>query len=114
MHTAAMKQHGSYLPVGAKINILNERLHGEYQRCYPVPCIYFQLCPLGTSDLHLGTPGTVSLSWQTMCAEVRDLMEPFLSQDIKKVIVLVGLTGCECGSGSTIGELYHKECRAAA
>jgi len=87
---AAMEPHGDHLPVGSKVIILDviARLLAEQlpDAVYLLPTL-----PMGTSDLHMGSSGAIALSWQTMTAAVRDLVESLLCQGIHRVVVLPGL-----------------------
>jgi len=94
---ATTEMQGQHLPVGSKCFILDaiSRRVGETLPCstYLLPTL-----PLGTSGLHLGTPGTVALGWETLASVVRDLVESLLAQRISKVAVLVGLGDASGGA----------------
>lgn len=86
------EQCGDHLPVGATTIILDilarrvaERLKGTV---YLLPTM-----PLGTSGLHLGTPGTIALEWSTLMSVVYDLVESLVAQGIRQVVVINGLGG---------------------
>lgn len=94
---AATEQHGEHLPVGAKRLILDTiaRRVGE---SLPGPVYLLPTLPYGTSASHDGTAGTVSLSWRTLAAVVRDLVESLLCQGMRKVVVFPGLGAAHVGA----------------
>ena len=94
---AAMEQHGEHLPVGTKILLLSaiaRRVGAEL----PGPVYLLPTLPLGTSDSHVGTAGTIALSWETLAAIVSDLVVSLLEQGVQKVAVLVGLGSASAGT----------------
>jgi creatinine amidohydrolase len=94
---AALEQHGTHLPVATDWIILEEiarRVAAEVPSSYVLPAL-----PFGTSLAHLGTAGTVGLTWPTLLHVVRDLVESLLVQGIRQVVVLNNLGEI---SGSTV------------
>jgi len=90
--TGTTEQYGDHLPVGTTTIILDilarrvaERLNGT---AYLLPTM-----PLGTSGLHLPTPGTIALEWSTLMSVVYDLVESLVEQGIRQVVVINGLGG---------------------
>ncbi|MBC8263772.1 MAG: creatininase family protein [Anaerolineales bacterium] len=86
------EQYGYHLPVGTTTIILDilarrvaERLKGTV---YLLPTM-----PLGTSGLHMPTPGTIALEWSTLMSVVYDLVESLVAQGIRQVVVINGLGG---------------------
>lgn len=94
---AATEQHGEHLPVGAKRLVLDAiaRRVGEG---LPGPVYLLPTLPYGTSGSHHGTAGTVSLSWRTLAAVVRDLVESLFCQGVRRVVVLPGLGAAHVGA----------------
>lgn len=90
--TGATEQYGDHLPVGTTTIILDvlarrvaERLKGTV---YLLPTM-----PLGSSGLHLPTPGTIALEWSTLMSVLYDLVESLIEQGIRQVVVINGLGG---------------------
>lgn len=94
---ATMEQHGSHLPVGSKI-ILLDAIARRVALALPGGIYLLPSMPVGTSSLHEGTAGTLALTWQTMMSVMRDLIESLLAQDIRKVAVLIGLGQATSGT----------------
>jgi creatinine amidohydrolase len=93
---AASEQHGAHLPVGAKVLVLDAIARRVAQKL-PGSVYLLPTVPAGASDLHRGTPGTVSLGWQTLAAVLRDLIDALLRQGIRKVVVFAGLGDASAG-----------------
>jgi len=94
---AATEQHGSHLPVGTKTLVL-ETIALRVAEALPGAVYLLPTLPLGTSDSHLGTPGTVALRWETMVSILDDLTGALLAQGIRRVAVLVGLGDASSGT----------------
>ena len=94
---ATTEQHGQHLPVGSKSFVL-EYMARQVGAALPGSVYVLPPLPLGTSQAHLGTPGTIALSWETMTSVVRDLVESLLAQGIRKVALLVGLGDASSGA----------------
>ena len=86
---AALEQHGPHLPVATDwliVDAIARRVAAELPSSYVLPALAY-----GTSLAHLGTAGTVGLSWPTLLHVVRDVVESLLRQDIRRVVVLNNL-----------------------
>jgi creatinine amidohydrolase len=88
----ATEQCGDHLPVGSTTIILDVLARRVAERlketAYLLPTM-----PLGTSGLHLPTPGTIALEWPTLMSVVYDLVESLVEQGIRQVVVINGLGG---------------------
>ncbi len=86
--TAAIEQHGHHLPLATDTLINNLLLGKALQRLPPDLSIY-ALPPIcyGKSNEHLGYPGTLSVSAQTLMAVVRDLGASIAAGGFRKLVL---------------------------
>ena len=88
----ATERCGEHLPVGTMTIILDALARRVAEQmsstAYLLPTM-----PLGTSDIHQGAAGTISLEWSTLMRVVYDLVESLFVQGIRRVVVIVGLGG---------------------
>jgi creatinine amidohydrolase len=84
--TAAIEQHGHHLPL-ATDTLINNLLLGKALQLVPPDVVIYALPPVcyGKSNEHLGFPGTLSVSAQTLLAVVRDLGASIAASGFKKV-----------------------------
>jgi creatinine amidohydrolase len=84
---ACFEPHGPHLPVGTDIIIMNA-IAARVAEQLPALVFLLPTWPLGTSLLHDGLPGTVSLGFETLWAVVRDVVVSLHEQGIHRVAVL--------------------------
>ena len=89
---AATEECGDHLPVGT-MTIILDVVARRVSENLKETTLLLPTMPLGTSGLHLGTPGTIALEWSTMMDVVKDLIESLLAQGIRRVAVINGLGG---------------------
>ncbi len=87
-----MEQEGDHLPVGA-VTLILETVSRRVAEALPESAYLLPVLPFGTSASHLGTAGTISLSWSTMIDVVTDVVEALLAQGFRRVVVINGLGG---------------------
>lgn len=84
---ACLEPHGPHLPIATDAIIV-----GEIARCVaerlPGATWLLPVWPLGTSGPQLGSPGTVSLEFDTLWAVVRDVAVSLHAHGIHRVVVL--------------------------
>jgi len=86
------EQYGDHLPLGTTTIILDV-LARRVAECLKGTVYLLPTMPLGTSGLHMGTPGTIALEWPTLMGVVYDLVESLVAQGIRQVVVINGLGG---------------------
>jgi creatinine amidohydrolase len=88
----ATEPGGPHLPLSAATIIL-DALARQVAEHLPWDSYLLPTLPLGTSEAHLGQPGTVALEWPTLMHVLYDLVDSLVTQGIHKVVILNGLGG---------------------
>eukprot|EP00238_Polyblepharides_amylifera_P014493 CAMPEP_0196594334 /NCGR_PEP_ID=MMETSP1081-20130531/78045_1 /TAXON_ID=36882 /ORGANISM="Pyramimonas amylifera, Strain CCMP720" /LENGTH=362 /DNA_ID=CAMNT_0041918573 /DNA_START=157 /DNA_END=1245 /DNA_ORIENTATION=+ len=86
--TAAIEQHGPHLPVSVDAT-LNEGVLSRALELLPeeVPVCVLPMMPVGKSNEHIGFPGTLSLSTNTLISLWTDIGESVARAGVKKLIL---------------------------
>jgi creatinine amidohydrolase len=86
--TAAIEQHGHHLPL-ATDTLINNLLLGKALALLPGALHIYALPPVcyGKSNEHVGFPGTLSVSAQTLLAVVRDLGASIAASGFRKLVL---------------------------
>jgi creatinine amidohydrolase len=84
---AASEQHGSHLPVGTDVVIMDAIAH-RVAESLSSDVFLLPAMPLGTSALHGGTAGTVWLGEETLYQVVYDVVESMYEHDIDYMVVI--------------------------
>ncbi len=84
---ACFEPHGPHLPVGTDMIIMNA-IAARLAEQLSALTFLLPTWPLGTSLLHDGLPGTVSLGFETLWAVVRDVAVSLHEHGIHRVAVL--------------------------
>lgn len=88
----ATEPGGPHLPVGATTVVLDALARQVAERL-PWSTYLLPTLPMGTSEAHMGQPGTVALEWPTLMHVLYDLVESLVTQGIHKVVILNGIGG---------------------
>lgn len=86
---AAMEQHGPHLPVYVDACIC-QGIVEHALRLLPedVPATFLPLMPIGKSDEHMGFPGTLTLSAETLIRLWSEIGESVARAGIRKLVIL--------------------------
>ncbi len=90
----AIEQHGHHLPLKVDGAIASEILNRALTRLDPsIPAYALPLLPYGKSNEHLGFPGTISLSAQTLLATVMEIGESVYRAGFRRLVIMNGHGG---------------------
>jgi len=86
---AAVEQHGPHLPVWVDACI-NEGIVAEVLRRLPadLPVTFLPMMPVGKSNEHMGFPGTLTLSAETLIRLWTELGESVARAGIRRLVIL--------------------------
>lgn len=86
---AAMEQHGPHLPVYVDACICQGIVeHALRSLPEDVPATFLPLMPIGKSDEHMGFPGTLTLSAETLIRLWTEIGESVARAGIRKLVIL--------------------------
>lgn len=90
----AIEQHGHHLPLKVDSAIASEILNRALTRLDPsIPAYALPLLPYGKSNEHLGFPGTIALSAQTLLATVMEIGESVYRAGFRRLVLMNGHGG---------------------
>jgi len=86
---AATEQHGPHLPVGVDACIMDGCIERVAARLPDdLPALFLPTTRIGVSIEHRDFPGTLSLSFETALAVIRDLAASAIGAGVRKIVLL--------------------------
>lgn len=86
---AAVEQHGPHLPLSTDACIAAGLVEETIRRLPDdLPATFLPLQAVGASDEHLGFPGTLSLSWSTLCATLSEIGASVARSGVRKLVIV--------------------------
>lgn len=86
----SIEQHGPHLPLGMDSLAIKEYIHAVASRSNSV-CVH--PCFPGYSPHHMGFPGTVTFSWDTLLGVLMDTIGSIAAHGVKRFVVMNGHGG---------------------
>ncbi|HMN27739.1 MAG TPA: creatininase family protein [Caldilineaceae bacterium] len=112
----ATEAHGAHLPLGTDSMEAREICRRTALRLAAMghPVVIGPVIPFGTSNFHLGYPGTVSLKTETLIALIRDVCMSLYSGGFRKFVFIHGhdgsLPSMMVGAQNLVEETADAEC----
>lgn len=86
---AAIEQHGPHLPVAVDASICQGIVDAVLARLPPAsPVLFLPLMPIGKSNEHIGFPGTLTLSAETLLRLWTEIGESVHRAGIRRLVIL--------------------------
>lgn len=91
---AAIEQHGPHLPLSTDTAIARGLVRRTVEILPPdIPAVFLPVQSVGKSDEHIGFPGTLTLSWETVTRSWAEIGASVFRSGIRKLVIVTAHGG---------------------